>query len=293
MAAAMQSLGRSEGAARQMSSGSPPPSLPRNCGCALCASVPSLNLCHVLLADDDAVTRDRVTEYLTVNEFRVTAVDSGKRMMEVLSGEPIDLVVLELKLRDEDGLPLTSRLRATSRIPLIIVTSHAEEADRVMGLELGADDYVTKPFSVRELLARIRAVMRRYRALERSPTQDDDMVRAYRFAGWDLNLRLRKLISPAGEHIPISNGEFDLLLAFLCRPERILTRDQLLDLSRLHSADVYRRSVDTQILRLRRKIEADPSQPELIRTERGLGYRFCSQVAVLHSTERPDISTGA
>jgi two-component system OmpR family response regulator len=293
MAAAMPSLGRSEGAPRQMSSGCPPPSPPRNCGCALCASVPSLNLCHVLLADDDAVTRDRVTEYLTVNEFRVTAVDSAKRMMEVLSDEPIDLVVLELKLRDEDGLPLTGRLRATSMIPLIIVTSHAEEADRVMGLELGADDYVTKPFSVRELLARIRAVMRRYRAREGSPTQDDDMVRAYRFAGWDLNLRLRKLLSPAGERIPISNGEFDLLLAFLCRPERILTRDQLLNLSRLHSDDVYPRSVDTQILRLRRKIEADPSQPKLIRTERGLGYRFCSQVAVLHATERPDIAAGA
>lgn len=258
--------------------------------CAICASVQSLNLCHVLLADDDAVIRERVTEYLTVNEFRVTSVDSGKRMMEVLSYEAIDLVVLELKLRDEDGLPLAGRLRATSRIPLIIVTSHAEESDRVMGLELGADDCVTKPFSARELLARIRAVMRRYRAREHSPAQDDDMVRAYRFAGWDLNLRLRKLISPAGERIPISNGEFDLLLAFLCRPERILTRDQLLNLSRLHSGDVYRRSVDTQILRLRRKIETNPQQPKLIKTERGHGYRFCSPVAVVHSTERPSVS---
>jgi two-component system, OmpR family, response regulator len=185
-------------------------------------------------------------------------------------------------LRGEDGHQLASRLRETSKVPIIIVTSRAEEADRVMGLELGADDYVTKPFSTRELLARIRAVMRRYRNCESVP-EPNPAVRAYHFAGWTLNVPLHALRSPKGERVAISNGEFGLLLAFLSRPERILSRDQLLDLSRLRSTDVYDRSIDVQILRLRRKIEADPARPELIKTERGLGYRFCASVAAVHS----------
>jgi DNA-binding response OmpR family regulator len=244
---------------------------------------------HVLVVDDDAATRERVAGYLTLNDFRVTPAENGKRMMEILDEEPVDLVALELKLRGEDGLQLARRLRDASRIPLIIVTSCAEEADRVMGLELGADDYITKPFSTRELLARIRAVMRRYRTVESPPAQDDG-VRAYRFAGWTLNVRLYRLTSPAGEHVPISNGEFGLLVAFLDRPERILTRGQLLDLSRLRSTDVYDRSIDVQVLRLRRKLETDPSRPELIKTERGRGYRFCASVTIVKSTARLDIS---
>jgi two-component system OmpR family response regulator len=160
----------------------------------------------------------------------------------------------------------------------------------VMGLELGADDYVTKPFSMRELLARIRAVMRRYRTFE-SPPDANHAVRAYHFAGWTLNVPLHRLESPAGERVPISNGEFGLLVAFLSRPERILSRDQLLELSRLRSSEVYDRSIDVQILRLRRKIEANPARPELIRTERGLGYRFGASVATVHSSSKLDIAT--
>jgi two-component system OmpR family response regulator len=237
---------------------------------------------HVLVVDDDAATREKVANYLTLNDFRVTPAENARQMMEVLQEEPIDLVALELTLRGEDGHQLASRLRESSKVPIIIITSRAEEADRVMGLELGADDYMTKPFSTRELLARIRAVMRRYRdgegAPERSPA-----VRAYRFAGWTLNVPLHTLTSPTGERVAISNGEFGLLLAFLSRPERVLSRDQLLDLSRLRSTDVYDRSIDVQILRLRRKIEEDPGKPELIKTERGVGYRFCASVAVVHS----------
>lgn len=161
-----------------------------------------------------------------------------------------------------------------------------------MALELGADDYMTKPFSTRELLARIRAVMRRSRAAERAPAQDG-AVRAYHFSGWELNVRLHSLRSPAGERVPISNGEFGLLVAFLGRPERILSRDQLLDLSRLRGTDVYDRAIDVQILRLRRKIETNSSRPELIKTERGLGYRFCASVATVHSTARPDAPAGS
>jgi DNA-binding response OmpR family regulator len=238
---------------------------------------------HVLVADEDPEIRERVANYLTSNEFRVTLAENGRRTMEILRNEHIDLVALELTLRGEDGRQLASRLRETSRIPIIIVTSRAEEADRVMGLELGADDYVTKPFSSRELLARIRAVMRRYKATE-SPPEETPAVRTYHFAGWTLNVPLHTLKSPTGERIPISNGEFGLLVAFLGRPQRVLSRDQLLDLSRLRSTDVYDRAVDVQILRLRRKIENDPARPELIKTERGLGYRFCAPVTTTHSS---------
>ena len=235
---------------------------------------------HVLVVDDDAAVCALVTDYLSQNDFRVTAVSTGTQMMEVLEKEAIDLIVLDLKLRGEDGLQLALRLRERSQVPIIIVTGRLEEADRVMGLELGADDYVTKPFSPRELLARIRAVLRRYSAVEPSPARDEGL-RAYRFAGWELNVRLHRLTSPTGAHIPLTNGEFSLLAAFLSAPTRVLTRDQLLDLSRLHSTEVYDRSIDVQILRLRRKIETDPTNPELIRTERGVGYVFCAPVTVV------------
>jgi two-component system OmpR family response regulator len=245
---------------------------------------------HVLVVDSDVATRERLSSYLALNDFRVTPAENGKRMMEILGEEPVDLVALELTLRGEDGHQLASRLRESSMVPIIIVTSRTEEADRVMALELGADDYVTKPFSTRELLARIRAVMRRYRN-HGGPPDPHHAVRAYHFAGWTLNVPLHTLKSPAGESVPMSNGEFGLLAAFLSRPERVLSRDQLLDLSRLRSAEVYDRSVDVQILRLRRKVEANPSKPELIRTERGLGYRFCAGVTTVHSSPKPDVAT--
>jgi DNA-binding response OmpR family regulator len=245
---------------------------------------------HVLVVDDDAATRDRVANYLALNDFRVTPAENGKRMMEILRDEPIDLVALELTLRGEDGHQLARQLRETSRVPIIIVTSRTEEADRVMGLELGADDYVTKPFSARELLARIRAVMRRYQTSEVTPDRSP-AVRAFHFAGWTLNVPLHALRSPEGKRVPISNGEFGLLSAFLSRPQHILSRDRLLELSRLRSSEVYDRSIDVQILRLRRKIEANPARPELIKTERGLGYRFCASVGTVHSATRQDIAT--
>jgi two-component system OmpR family response regulator len=182
---------------------------------------------------------------------------------------------------------LARRLRDTSMVPIIIVTSRAEEADRVMGLELGADDYVTKPFSTRELLARIRAVMRRYQTSE-IPLDQDRAVRAYHFAGWTLNVPLHSLISPDGQRVPLSNGEFGLLSAFLARPQRVLSRDRLLELSRMRSSEVYDRSIDVQILRVRRKIETNPARPELIKTERGLGYRFCASVGTVRSSARQD-----
>jgi DNA-binding response OmpR family regulator len=190
----------------------------------------------------------------------------------VLADEVVDLVVLDLRLRAEDGMVLARRLREDSAIPFIMLTGRKDEADRVMGLELGADDYLTKPFSPRELLARIRTVLRRRRAEVRQGRPEG--VRAYRFDGWELNLGTRRLTSAAGKRVALTNGEFRLLVALLGAPHRILTRDQLLDLSRLHNDEVYNRSIDVQIMRLRRKIEKDVRQPRYIVTERRAGYLF-------------------
>jgi DNA-binding response OmpR family regulator len=227
---------------------------------------------HVLVVDDDPTIRDLVSDYLERNELRVTAVPDGSAMRTVLAEQVVDLIVLDLKLRAEDGMALARRLRDESEIPIVMLTGRAEEADRVMGLELGADDYLTKPFSPRELLARIRTVLRRRRSEVRQGKPEG--VRAYRFDGWELNLNTRRLTARDGRVVPLSNGEFSLLVVLLGANNRILSRDQLLDLSRLHNDEVYNRSIDVQILRLRRKIEPDPAEPRYIRTERGAGYLF-------------------
>ncbi|HJV11522.1 MAG TPA: response regulator [Burkholderiales bacterium] len=235
---------------------------------------------HVIALDDDPAVREMVAEYLGQNEIRVTAVASGAELAAAMAREVADLVILDLRLRGEDGMHIARKLREQSAIPILMLTGRAEEADRVMGLELGADDYLTKPFSPRELLARIRALLRRAQA---QATVADAMakVRAYRFAGWELNIGLRKLKSPKGEAVELTNGEFRILAAFLSAPQRILSRDQLLELSRVHNAEVYDRAIDIQILRLRRKIEADPAQPKFIKTERGAGYVFSVPVDVV------------
>jgi DNA-binding response OmpR family regulator len=227
---------------------------------------------HVLVVDDDPTIRNLVSEYLGQNDLRVTAVADGQSMQAILAEQVVDLVVLDLKLRGEDGMALARRLRDDSEIPIVMLTGRSEEADRVMGLELGADDYLTKPFSTRELLARIRSILRRRHAEVRQGKPEG--IRAYRFDGWELNLNTRRLSSREGRPVPLSNGEFSLLVVLLGAPNRILSRDQLLDLSRLHNDEVFNRSVDVQIMRLRRKIEKDPAEPRYIRTERGVGYLF-------------------
>ncbi|HEY1460388.1 MAG TPA: response regulator [Casimicrobiaceae bacterium] len=237
---------------------------------------------HVLVIDDDAAIRELIANYLGENDLRVTTVATGADMTKVLAEHAVDLVVLDLRLGGEDGMQLAKKLRESSEIPIIIVSGRQDEADRVMGLELGADDYLTKPFGPRELLARVRAVLRRYQTAREILPARNEKRRAYRFAQWELNLRTRRLTGADGKRVDLTNGEFSLLEAFCAAPQRVLSREQLLDLSRLHNAEVYDRSIDVQILRLRRKIEADPSQPQYIKTERGTGYIFDAPVAVLY-----------
>jgi len=231
---------------------------------------------HVLVVDDDPAVRQLVHEYLGQNGLRVSGCASGAELMQAFGQEVVDLVLLDLRLRGEDGMQLLRALRAESQIPVIILTGRAEEADRVMGLELGADDYLTKPFSPRELLARIRTVLRRAHAGHES--HGARVVRAYRLPGWELNLRTRKLTAQGGAEVALSNGEFNLLAALLATANRVVSRDQLIELSRRYDNEVYDRAVDVQILRLRRKIERNPAEPAVIVTERGIGYRIAVPV---------------
>ena len=234
---------------------------------------------HLLALDDDADIRRVLFDYLSGQDFRVSVVATGAEMFAVLEREPVDLLLLDLRLPGENGMNLAGRIREKSKVPILILSGQADEADLVMGLEMAADDYVTKPFSPRELLARIRAVLRR--AQPSAIGLPDGQVRAYRFEGWELNTRLRRLSSAAGRVIPLTNSEFSLMCAFLSAPLRVLTRDQLLERSRLHSLEVYDRAIDVTILRLRRKIEMDPSNPTLLTTERGVGYIFNAAVNAL------------
>ena len=235
---------------------------------------------HVAALDDDASVRALIAEYLTKHELRVTTVATGTELAEVFARETIDAVILDLRLPGEDGMQIARRLREQSTVPILMLTGLTDEADRVMGLELGADDYLGTPFSPRELLARIRALLRRAQA-QATVADAIAKVRAYRFGGWELNIGLRRLRAADGTSVELTNGEFSLLTAFLSSPQRVLTRDQLLELSRLHNAEVYDRSIDVQILRLRRKIEPDPANPRFIRTERGAGYVFQATVEAI------------
>jgi DNA-binding response OmpR family regulator len=235
---------------------------------------------HVLIVDDDEAVRQLVDQYLVQNDFRVSGASRGAELMGVLGGQVVDLVLLDLRLAGEDGMQLLRQLRTHSQIPVIILTGRTEEADRVMGLELGADDYLTKPFSPRELLARIRTVLRRTHAGQE--VHGAPVCRAYRLPGWELNLRTRRLTAEDGTQVALSNGEFNLLAALLVSANRVVTRDQLIEMSRRYDNEVYDRAVDVQILRLRRKLERNPAEPHIIVTERGAGYRIAVPVEAVY-----------
>ena len=231
---------------------------------------------HILVVDDHREIRDLLGRYLGKHGYRVTLAEGGAAMRRAIKGGAIDLVVLDLMMPGEDGLTLCRELRAAGDMPIIMLTAMAEETDRVVGLELGADDYVTKPFNPRELLARIKAVLRRAIALP--PTREEVTARAIRFDRWTLNVDARELVGADGVSVPLSTAEFQLLTAFLNRPRMVLSRDQLLDLTRGRAANVFDRSIDNQVSRLRRKIEADPKNPALIKTVWGGGYVLAAEV---------------
>ncbi len=232
---------------------------------------------HILVVDDNHEIRDLLSQFLTKDGFRVSTAPDGRAMRKVLSESKIDLIVLDLMLPGEDGLTLCRQLRAESSIPVIMLTAKGEEIDRVIGLEMGADDYVAKPFSSRELLARIKAVLRRAESL--SQTQDPDGAVIYQFVQWKLDTYKRELESADGSVVPLSTGEFDLLLTLIQHPQRVLNRDQLLDLTKGRAAAAFDRSIDTQVSRLRRKIEEDPKDPKIIKTVWGGGYIFTPAVS--------------
>jgi two-component system, OmpR family, response regulator len=234
---------------------------------------------HALVVDDDESIRQLVSDYLGDYDIRVTAVESGRQIEDVFSRDVVDVLILDLKLPGEDGIEIARQLRAKWDLPIIMLTGRRDEADRVMGLESGADDYLTKPFSPRELVARIRALVRRSRSQE-TVADAISRVRAYRFDGCELNVPLRRLRTARQENLSLPNGEFNLLAAFLAAPRRVLTREQLLDMSRLHNAEVYDRAVDVQLGRLRRRLEAAGAQLP-VRTERGVGYIFDAEVEVV------------
>jgi two-component system, OmpR family, response regulator len=233
---------------------------------------PDTKRARILMVDDDPEFRGMLASYLEGQNMNVGTVSSGAEMSRHIAAREPDLVLLDLRLDKEDGLDLLRDVRSRSDVPIIIMTGHRrDEIDRVVGLELGADDYVSKPFGLRELLARIRAVLRRHEF-----GRNDSGERSsggYRFDGWKLDLKLRRLTDKGGEAISLTKGEYALLVAFLAAPGRPLTRGHLLQATRVHE-DVSDRSIDVQVLRLRRKLELDPSAPRIVQTERGVGYRF-------------------
>ncbi len=227
----------------------------------------------VLIVDDDADVRDVLRYEITQQGWTAEEAEDGAGLGEALKRGTPDLILLDIRLPDQDGLSIAQRLRATSQIPIIMLTGLGSDVDRIVGLEMGADDYVVKPFNPRELMARIKAVLRRTGAALPARAAADVMGHdCRRFNGWFIDLNARILENPAGEPVPLTNAEFLLLEAFVNAPKCILSREQLLEKTRSYDSDVFDRTIDVLILRLRRKIEPNPQAPRLIRTERGAGY---------------------
>lgn len=230
---------------------------------------------HLLLVDDERSIREPLAAFLGRSGFRVTALADARAARERLTGYQIDLIVLDIMMPGEDGLSLLAHIRATSETPVILLTARAEETDRIVGLELGADDYIVKPFSPRELVARVKVVLRRAAAgvRVRAPRTE-----SFAFAGLVLKAGERMLVDRDGVSLPLSTGEYNLLLALVTHPRQVLSRDQLLDLTQGREAHAFDRAIDNSISRLRKKIELDPKNPALIKTVWGGGYTLASEV---------------
>ncbi|HKW54122.1 MAG TPA: response regulator [Stellaceae bacterium] len=234
---------------------------------------------HILVVDDQKEICEVVQQYLSSEGYRVSVANDGGGMRRVMDGAEVDLVILDLMLPGEDGLTLARQLREESTVGIIILTGRGETVDRIIGLEMGADDYLPKPFHLRELLARVKSVLRR--ASSRAQREKPSGARARaRFAGWHLDLSTRELVSPDGGEVRLTTGEFDLLAAFVNNANQVLSRDRLLDLARNREAGPFDRTIDVQVGRLRRKLEPDPQKPTMIKTVRGTGYIFTPTVEV-------------
>ena len=230
---------------------------------------------HILVVEDDREVSALVARFLRTNDMRVSVANGSRAMDKVLEESRIDLVVLDLMLPDEDGLSICRRLRASSGLPIIMLTAKAEDVDRIIGLEMGADDYLTKPFNPRELLARIRSVLRRSSG---NPVEAATTGNVLTFDGWRLDRHARQLHNADGARVALTGAEFDLLLVFCERPRRVLRRDQLIDLTQGRAANPFERSIDILVSRLRQKVEKDPKEPVLFQTIRSGGYMFSPEV---------------
>jgi two-component system OmpR family response regulator len=233
----------------------------------------------LLIVEDEASIREPLVSYFETNKFRVKAAANAAQARTLLAAHTFDLAIVDIMMPGEDGLSLCRHIRDSSTLPVIMLTARAEEIDRILGLEVGADDYVTKPFSPRELLARVKAVIRRTNSLP--PRQTPPETTSYAFGDWVLKTGERELVGPDGLSVPLSSGEYALLLVMVERPRLVLSRDQLLDLTQGREASVFDRSIDNQISRLRRKIEDDPKAPKYIKTVWGGGYSFSAEVRKL------------
>ena len=234
---------------------------------------------HLLLVEDERAIRDPLAQFLARSGYRVSEAADAEAARAKLDGYAIDIVICDIMMPGEDGLSLTRHIRATSETPVILLTARAEETDRIVGLEIGADDYVVKPFSPRELLARIKVILRRAGGGPQPVRAPDS--ESYRFAGWVLKAGERALVDREGVTVPLSTGEFRLLFALVTHPRQVLSRDQLLDLTQGREATPFDRAIDNQISRLRRKVETDSRNPELIKTVWGGGYTLAAEVARL------------
>jgi len=233
---------------------------------------------HLLLVDDERSIREPLAKYLEKQGFRVTQAGDAEAARTRITAYAIDLVILDIMMPGEDGLSLTRHIRETSELPVILLTAKSEETDRIVGLEMGADDYVVKPFSPRELAARVKVILRRAATGSR---QNAPETGSYGFAGWVLKTGERALVDREGVSVPLSTGEYNLLLALVQRPRQVLTRDQLLDLTQGREAGAFDRAIDNQVSRLRKKVEADAKNPDLIKTVWGGGYTLAAEVTRL------------
>ncbi|HVW94147.1 MAG TPA: response regulator [Devosia sp.] len=240
-------------------------------------TAPDLRSGHILVVDDDSRVRQMLVRYFEDEGYRVTAVPDGVGLRRVLAGRDVDLILLDVVLPGQDGYALAREVRAHSDLPIIMLTGRDDVTDRVVGLEIGADDYIAKPFHLREVLARVRSVLRRRRPAAAPVAAETPPAEVYRFDGWLLDIGRRELTNAAGGHVELTTGEFDMLVTFVRHPGRVMTRDMLMELTRGRNWDAFDRTIDAQIARLRKKIEEVPAEPRLIKSVRGVGYVFAGR----------------